>query len=36
MNSYKEYISKYGNFNYILNIIINDDVCETEKTQYCL
>lgn len=31
MNGYKEYISKYGNFNYILNVIIYDDVCETEK-----
>lgn len=31
MFSYNTYITKYGNFTHILNIFINEDLCETEK-----
>ena len=30
MNPYNDYIIKYGNFSYILNININNELCESE------
>jgi hypothetical protein len=29
---YNNYLTKYGNFNYILKIFINDKLCNDEKT----
>jgi hypothetical protein len=31
MNSYNTYISKYGNISHILNIFVNEDLCENDK-----
>jgi hypothetical protein len=31
INTYKNYIAQYGNFSYILNIYVNDELSDTEK-----
>lgn len=33
MTTYNTYISKYGNFSYILNLFINEDLDKDEKDQ---
>jgi len=36
MNSFNDYIKKYGNFSYILNVFINEELSETEKNTIIL